>query len=590
MKLLDTHIQTFGKLQNQTIHFEDGLNLIYGENESGKSTFHTFLQSMLFGMERGRGRASRTDTFSRYLPWESGSIYGGDLRFEYQDELHTIKRNFLLEPARDELPEGLNLTEARYKNTISIGQLACQTDQSLSGDLENHLVNLTLSGSENINIPAALLELKSTKKELEKKRFPVTKSDVSALQAEIETTERILQNGEDTSSLKHLQAKQISLTKEIKEKNLAIDRMRQLISQGKKALADHGFDTPEVLEKRRLQAENAWDTLCACHRIPFASWKTDWDLPAFFASLCFLLGACYFAIRQSSFVYVVLCYLGYMIFGMISKQFQKRDDMSHWKEAAIEYLQNEFAEILYREEVDEDNYEEYMQELTDYENLLAKTSDSTDRLEQELMQLIALQQEAASLSGLRENAKDKEFQKEELLRTYQKLNTRLEEVLQKLKQNEELQEEIDAVTRAYATLESLSTSFHEELTPELNEEASRILSELTDGRYTSMTVHKDLSITLTFDRQRVTPQQVSRGALEQVYLAFRLALIPLFFEDEPMPLFLDDTFVAYDDKRLERTLYYLSENYPGQILLFTCQKREEELLQKLELPYHKITL
>lgn len=590
MKLLDTHIQTFGKLHNQTIYFKEGLNLIYGENESGKSTFHTFLQSMLFGMERGRGRASKTDTFSRYLPWESGNIYGGDLRFEFQDNVHTIKRNFLLDPAKEELPKDLNLTETRYKNTISIGQLACQTDQSLSGDLENHLVNLTLSGNQNINIPAALTELKNTKKELEKKRFPVTKADVLALQLEIASTEKSLQNSKDSSPLPKLQAKQSTLAKEIQEKNQAIERMRKLITKGKSALLEHGFDTPESLEKRQEQAENAWATLRACRRIPFAFAKTNWDLPTYFLSLCFLMGACYTAIMHSSFIYEVFCFLGYMFFGLISKQFQRREEKNYWKEAATEYLQKEFAEILYREEVDEENYEEYMQELSDYEHLLTKATDSAIRLEEELLELVTLQQEAVSLSGLRENAKDQEFQQEELLRIYQQLNTRLEEVLQKLQKNEELQEEIDAVTRACTTLESLAVSFHEELTPELNREASRILSDLTDGRYTSMTVHKDLTITLTFDRQKVTPQQISRGALEQVYLAFRLALIPLFFEDEPMPLFLDDTFVAYDDKRLERTLHYLCENYPGQILLFTCQKREELLLQKANISYHKIKL
>ena len=55
MKLLELHINGFGKIHDRTISFSDGINVIYGRNEAGKSTLHTFIRGMLFGMERGRG-------------------------------------------------------------------------------------------------------------------------------------------------------------------------------------------------------------------------------------------------------------------------------------------------------------------------------------------------------------------------------------------------------------------------------------------------------------------------------------------------------------------------------------------------------
>ena len=54
MRLLDLHIDGFGKFHDRTVRFEDGMNLVYGKNEAGKSTLHTFIRCMLFGMERGR--------------------------------------------------------------------------------------------------------------------------------------------------------------------------------------------------------------------------------------------------------------------------------------------------------------------------------------------------------------------------------------------------------------------------------------------------------------------------------------------------------------------------------------------------------
>ena len=51
MKLKELNLKNFGKFHNQTIRLGEGLNLISGENESGKSTVHTFIRSMLFGHE-----------------------------------------------------------------------------------------------------------------------------------------------------------------------------------------------------------------------------------------------------------------------------------------------------------------------------------------------------------------------------------------------------------------------------------------------------------------------------------------------------------------------------------------------------------
>ena len=61
MRFLDLYISGFGKFHDTAVSFEDGLNVIYGKNEAGKSTIHTFIRGMLFGIERGRGRAAKND-------------------------------------------------------------------------------------------------------------------------------------------------------------------------------------------------------------------------------------------------------------------------------------------------------------------------------------------------------------------------------------------------------------------------------------------------------------------------------------------------------------------------------------------------
>lgn len=59
MQINELLLKNFGKFHDRQIDLEEGINLIHGENESGKSTIHTFIRGMLFGIERGRGRAAQ---------------------------------------------------------------------------------------------------------------------------------------------------------------------------------------------------------------------------------------------------------------------------------------------------------------------------------------------------------------------------------------------------------------------------------------------------------------------------------------------------------------------------------------------------
>ena len=101
MKLLDLHIDGFGKFHDLDVTFSDGLNIVYGKNEAGKSTLHTFVRCMLFGLERGRGRASKNDTYSRFEPWDGKSVYGGYLRVEQEGMWLRLEGEDALDAAAD---------------------------------------------------------------------------------------------------------------------------------------------------------------------------------------------------------------------------------------------------------------------------------------------------------------------------------------------------------------------------------------------------------------------------------------------------------------------------------------------------------
>ena len=66
MKFLELQIKGFGKFHDRSLTFADGINVVYGKNEAGKSTIHTFIRCMLFGIAPRRGKAGGKDLYSRW--------------------------------------------------------------------------------------------------------------------------------------------------------------------------------------------------------------------------------------------------------------------------------------------------------------------------------------------------------------------------------------------------------------------------------------------------------------------------------------------------------------------------------------------
>ena len=76
--------------------------------------------------------------------------------------------------------------------------------------------------------------------------------------------------------------------------------------------------------------------------------------------------------------------------------------------------------------------------------------------------------------------------------------------------------------------------------------------------------------------------QVSRGTMEQLYFALRMAVGQLFCPDTPMPVLLDDAFAYLDDERLDLALQLLKELAENrQILVFSCQARARSCWETL---------
>lgn len=119
--------------------------------------------------------------------------------------------------------------------------------------------------------------------------------------------------------------------------------------------------------------------------------------------------------------------------------------------------------------------------------------------------------------------------------------------------------------------------------PRLNRVVGDILGRITDGKYDELKVSEDYSIKVVdqLKGQINNMDYFSSGTRDQLYFSLRMGLIQILVDEgRKTPILLDDALLQYDDIRLAKALDYLyqqSKNH--QIILFSCQKREMELLR-----------
>ena len=94
MKIIRLDLISFGRFNNYTIEFGDKFNLIYGLNESGKTTISKFIEGVFYGFVKPYlKRTVFTEDYEKYRPWNSEN-YEGSILVEKDNKRYVIYRNF----------------------------------------------------------------------------------------------------------------------------------------------------------------------------------------------------------------------------------------------------------------------------------------------------------------------------------------------------------------------------------------------------------------------------------------------------------------------------------------------------------------
>ena len=604
MKILSAHIDGFGKFKDRDLSFSEGLNILYGRNEAGKTTLHNFLEAMLFGPDR-KSRNFGKSVYDAMEPWDEDALYRGRLRILHEGKTYEIIRDFRRECesflVKDEetglyvedperlLSEALSgLTPTALRNTVSIGQLSAKTGPALSKELKTYIENVGDTQNPDLSAEAALRYLKEKKSALEASLKPDAAKNYAAALSKIKKIEAELSDPENDNRLPDFLREQEEVSQDLSDVDRNLIEVESSLSEKQKTLSDNHLrfrDDVTALDEKADSLYDDWNVLLEKKKAP-------WKIAGIVISAVLLLAAAgmYFLLPGRLAPVILLgagaaALLFLIVFTAIritsGKRFQAAND--------------EFIRFMKEESGGEEITGETVSALKAHFHRL---DDVISGQEQDI-------REKEQLGALKEELLQKNRNTSEAIAHQHRLRAGVEEKLDEenslrreaaflkdaIAANNRLKEQIDAMDIAMDTISDLRDSFRDRIGTYLNDEASATLAALTGGRYRGLEIGNGSEISLNTAAGMISARDVSAGTVDQIYLALRLAAARYMTGGkDSLPLIFDDSFTLYDDDRLKNAVRYIAESFTGQVLIFTCQHREAEACRENGTEYRMIEL
>ena len=179
MKIKNIKVNAYGNIENKDINLEEGINIIHGANESGKSTLLNYIISIFYGISRNKDGKALSD-YEKYKPWNSNE-FSGRISYKLEDgEKYEIFRDFnkknpkiyndKLEDISDRFEtdkkdgskffiEQMGIDKQMYLSTVVSTQEEVRLNEKNQNMLIQKIANLAGTGEDNVSYKKALTKL-----------------------------------------------------------------------------------------------------------------------------------------------------------------------------------------------------------------------------------------------------------------------------------------------------------------------------------------------------------------------------------------------------------------------------------------------
>ena len=609
MKIRELRIGHFGKFHNMTVRLDEGLNLIYGGNESGKSTLHAFIGAMLFGLDRSRGRAGRDDPYMRYSPWDTPGAYQGSMDFEHEGHEYRITRVFYqkekscvltdldtgrkISLADDSITSIFpKLTRTAYYNTVSMGQTDLRCSADFGAEVRNHIANLATTGGCKLNVEGAIESLEACKKALAAELKNPASGALKAREAELLAKEKeadvlIKRRSESLENAKPLRCEierlkggipdTAGLRAEWEQARAGEESAREALAAAEKAQREREAAGEAEIERKK-EREKELAAKRAAKRKKLAG--IGMGLLAAGGLLCVAGNGRYAALIGAG---VVLLMASLVV--LLAAFFAGR-------EALVTDGQEDEAEYAHTADAAPEEACERAREA--YRAAGERVTAAAGRLEEALAERERINSRIPELNesadAFEATADRCEWELENLGDIGDELDSCRHALAEAQQKEASLSRELEAASLAAEAVREISEGLRDSFGSSFNELLSEEICLTTDGRYSAGRVDEDLNIEVMSGLDYVPVSALSTGTMQQLYLALRFASARLFFGDEKVPVLLDESFAYSDPERMRSALSAIADREGQQVILFTCRPDEKEILDGLGAAYNLIEL
>lgn len=648
MKIESTQINAFGNLENKQIDLSKNINIIKGNNESGKSTFLKFIVDMFYGISKNK-RGKEFSDYDRYKPWNSEEFSGkitytldDGKKYEvfrdfnkknpkiYNETGEDISKEFAIDKTNGSkfFVEQTKIEEDTFLSTF----VSCQTEVKLEKQEQNVLVqklaNLAGTGEDNVSYKKALEKL--NKRQIEEigtlrttgRPMNIVKEEQFSLQDEIGELEeykeerytieenknnleaKIQENEKKLEVLK--QINKIYEDKKLEEQKLEINQNLIKSYEEKVENIKEEKDGIETKYKEITNIINEKAEKEAKENKKALSLKKIGAVILFIISI--IIGIIFI---KNTLVSIMAFVIGAIsLITLIELLINKKKDNESQKEESeqqikirerLQLAKNEMDKMQAQIEMLNKSKEEKIAEIEKQkQEINTNIEEKLNRLKEEhkleniefnsdISYKIENMQEELNKNRLELHSL--ELDKNNIMPKLEKLAS-MEEQLQELNEKEViLNKQNEAIELAKEVLEIAYTKMKENVTPKFTENLSKNIEKISNGKYKKVKINDEEGIIVEKQNgEYISAEKLSVGTIEQLYLSLRFGAIKELSE-ESMPIILDEAFAYYDGERLKNILTYISKEYENnQVIIFTCTNREVEILDKENIKYNLVNL
>ena len=638
MKINKIKINSFGKLRNKEIEFKNGINILYGENESGKSTIMNFIKNTLYGISKNK-KGKEISDYDKYKPWGKEEFSG---KLEYtldNNEKYEIYRDFnkknpkIYNENSEDISKEFNINkktgneffyeqtkvdEELFLSTVGMLQSEIKLEKNNQNILVQKLANLASTGDDNVSYKRAIERInrrqldeigtdRSKEKPINLLKKQIQDLEINKINLEqyqnkkyeIEENEKKLLN--DLNNLKNENNYYNEIKLLIENKKIEKEKINIKENINKENNEKINLLKKEIEEKnKKINIEKNKNNLKSKNKI-------NKKIKIYFLFLI-IINIILLFILKNKFKYIILISIPiYLIISLIIKnkinkkirnninqEINEKINEIKIKENEInlikinnEKLENEIKKLnnefnlknnleLEKIKIKYKNLinENKMNEKNNYENINLKLGLIQNKINDTQIEIHKLKLEKESV----EPRLDKLAQIEEQLNNnYEKLNN--------------LNNLNDSMEYAKNILEKSFEKMKNSVTPKFTNNLSETISQIFNNKYSKVKFNEENGLIVELENGDYVPaDRLSIGTIDQLYLSLRISMIDELSE-EKLPLFLDESFAYYDNNRLENALKYITNNLENrQTLIFTCANREKEILDKMGITYNYIEI